>query len=93
MNQGAEDFLRNIVAGVLDTCVMAEGVLRDSVGARSAGRGGTDIAFSDNGVILLDNPAGMVNIDGQGMAEIGFDFLFTDLKFSDPDNELVQCLG
>jgi long-chain fatty acid transport protein len=75
---------------VMGTFVMAEGVLRDSVGARSAGRGGTDIAFSDNGVMLLDNPAAMVNMEGQTMADIGFDFLFTDLKYSDPNNSLAN---
>jgi long-chain fatty acid transport protein len=80
-----------ILVFALSASLMAEGVLRDSVGARSAGRGGTDIAFADTGAILLDNPAGMVNIEGQGMAELGFDFLFTDLRYSDPDNRLVNA--
>jgi long-chain fatty acid transport protein len=79
------------LAIAINTDVMAEGVLRNFIGASSGGRGGTDIAFSDNGVILLDNPAGMVNIDGQGIAEIGFDFLLTDLKCSDPDNSMVNA--
>src|SRR3972149_647566 len=90
MNRLMKAFYGMFLVLSLNTYVMAEGVLRDSVGARSMGRGGTDIAFADNGVILLDNPAGMVNIEGQGMADIGFDFLFTDLRCWDPDNTGVN---
>jgi len=63
----------------------ADGVIRDGLGARSCGRGGTNLAFADNGVILLDNPAGMANVDGRGLFELGFDVLFTDLSYNDPD--------
>jgi long-chain fatty acid transport protein len=66
--------------------VQAVGVIRDSVGARSSGRGGTNIASADNGEIMLDNPAGMVNIESGRMFELGFDFLFTDLRYTNPQN-------
>ncbi len=35
----------------------ATGVMLDSIGAVSSGRGGTNIAHSDNGVLIHDNPA------------------------------------
>ncbi len=41
---------------------LADGTIRDGLGARVAGRGGTNIAFADAGTILHDNPAGMVNL-------------------------------
>jgi long-chain fatty acid transport protein len=63
----------------------ADGVIRDGLGARSCGRGATNLAFADNGVILLDNPAGMVNVEGCGLCELGFDVLFADLSYTDPD--------
>lgn len=68
--------------------VRADGLIRDGVGAVSTGRGGTNLGFSDNGVILLDNPAGMVNVGGRGLAEFGVDTLITDLDYSDPENSI-----
>lgn len=64
----------------------ADGVVRDGLGAVSSGRGGANIAHSDNGAIIHDNPAGMVNIDGCGMSEISVDLLATDLRYTDADN-------
>jgi long-subunit fatty acid transport protein len=65
---------------------LADGLIRDGVGARAVGRGGTNLAFADNGQVLLDNPAGMSNVAGNGLAEAGFDILFTDLQYGDADN-------
>ena len=65
----------------------ADGVVRDGVGAISTGRGGTNIGHSDTGAIILDNPAGMVNVEGSGLFEIGVDGLITDLDYSDPEND------
>jgi long-chain fatty acid transport protein len=62
----------------------ADGVIRDGLGARSSGRGGTNIAFADNGQVLYDNPAGIVNTSGSNLFDLGVDVLFTDLQFSDP---------
>ena len=69
--------------------LFADGMYRDGVGAISTGRGGTNLGFSDNGEILLDNPAGMANLSGLGLVEIGVDTLFTDITYSDPDNPRV----
>jgi long-subunit fatty acid transport protein len=65
---------------------LADGVVRDGVGAVSIGRGGTNIANADNGAVILDNPAGMVNLEGSGIFEIAIDGLITDLDYSDPQN-------
>ena len=65
----------------------ADGVSRDGMGAISIGRGGTDIANSDNGAVLLDNPAGIGNVDGNGLFEVGADILITDLSFNSPRND------
>ncbi len=64
----------------------ADGLMRDGLGAISGGRGGTNIGHFDNGAILLDNPAGMVNMRGGGMTEFSVDTVFTDLYYSDADN-------
>lgn len=74
------------VVAAWTTAALADGVIRDGLGARSSGRGGANIAFADSGVILYDNPAGMMNIAGRGMAEAGFDILLTDLSYADADN-------
>jgi long-chain fatty acid transport protein len=70
---------------------LAVGVVRDSVGARSSGRGGTNLGWADNGEILLDNPAAMVNVESRTMAEIGFDFLFPDLRYTNQRNTWVDA--
>ena len=64
----------------------ADGVIRDALGARTAGRGGTNIAFADAGMILHDNPAGMINLPGIWHAEFGADVLISDVVYSDPDD-------
>lgn len=64
----------------------ADGVYRDGIGARSVGRGGTNIAFSDNGQVLLNNPAGMSNISSRKLMGFGIDLLVTDLEYSDEEN-------
>ena len=48
----------------------ADGVIRDGLGAFSSGRGGTNIAFADNGEVLYDNPAGIVNTNGRGSFDL-----------------------
>jgi len=66
--------------------VWSNGVIRDSMGATSSGRGGTNIGHSDTGTIILDNPAAMVNIHGTGLSEFGIDTVITDLDYTDPEN-------
>jgi long-chain fatty acid transport protein len=68
------------------SAALADGVIRDSVEAISDGRGGTNIAFSDNGGVLLANPAGILNGDGCGIFEIDGDTLITDLHYSNEIN-------
>ena len=63
---------------------LADGVVRDSVGPIAGGRGGANIAFSDNGAVLLSNPSGMANLVGKGLFEGGIDVLVTSLDYSDP---------
>ena len=66
--------------------VFADGVIRDGQGARSTGRGGVNLAFFDTGLTILDNPAGMSNINATQLTDFGFDVLFTDLDYQDPQN-------
>lgn len=70
--------------------VRGDGLVRDGVGAISTGRGGTNIAHSDNGAIILDNPAGMANLTVRGFYEVGVDTVITDLDYTDPDNPGVD---
>jgi long-chain fatty acid transport protein len=69
----------------------ADGIVRDSMDAISGGRGGTNIAHSDNGAVLLSNPAGILNADGCGLVELDFDTLITDLHYSNPLNDDVSA--
>lgn len=62
----------------------ADGCILNGTSARSIGRGGTDIAHADTAAILLDNPAGAVNIDSDKLFEVGVSMLFTDFGYSDP---------
>jgi long-chain fatty acid transport protein len=66
---------------------LADGVIRDSNEAITDGRGGTNIAFSDNGAVILSNPAGILNAEGSGLFEVSGDTLITDLHYSNPINE------
>ena len=68
---------------------VADGIIVDSLEAISAGRGGTNIAQSDNGGIILSNPSGILNAEGDGLAEIGAEGLITDLHYSNPLNDDV----
>lgn len=44
---------------------------RDGLGPIPTGRGGCNQAFSDNAEMIFDNPASMINVDGQGLCELG----------------------
>ena len=68
--------------------LLANGVVRDGLGAISAGRGGTNLGHWDNGSILLDNPAAMTNIYAGEMVDFGIDTVFTDIHYTDPDNDV-----
>jgi long-chain fatty acid transport protein len=64
----------------------ADGLILDGLSPRSIGRGGTNLAFADNGAILCDNPAGMVNIQSEGLLDVGADLMLTDFHYSNPRN-------
>jgi long-chain fatty acid transport protein len=64
----------------------ADGVILNGVSAQTIGRGGTNIAHTDNGSILHDNPAAMTMMDTQSLFEVGGTMLITDFNYSDPDN-------
>lgn len=66
--------------------LLADGVVRDSVGAISSGRGGTNLGHNDNGAILLNNPAAMVNIRRRILSDVGIDTMVSDLDYADPEN-------
>jgi long-chain fatty acid transport protein len=66
------------------------GVTQDSIGATAAGRGRTNLAHSDNGDIVLDNPAGMANLDSCGLLEFGVAGLITDIHYADPLNSTTS---
>ncbi len=73
-----------VVVTLAARSALADGVIRDSNEAITDGRGGTNIAFSDNGAVLLSNPAGILNAEGNGLFEVGGDTLITDLHYSNP---------
>jgi len=64
----------------------AEGVVRDSIGPIPSGRGGTNIAFSDNLSLINDNPAGIAGIGGLRF-ELNATFLKTEINYRDPQND------
>lgn len=63
---------------------LADGLVRDGVGAISAGRGGTNLGFADNGAVLLDNPGALVNVSGNGLFEADVDTVTTQIHYTDP---------
>jgi long-subunit fatty acid transport protein len=76
---------------VLSACpAFGDGVVRDGIGAISTARGGTNLGYSDNAVIILDNPAGMSGAPDCGFWEVGLDTVICDLHYSDPDNDVFN---
>lgn len=78
-----------ILSCVIAVCccqfVAADGLIRDGLGARVAGRGGTNLAWADSGTILHDNVGGAVNFEGCELLECTIDAIFTDVDYRDPD--------
>jgi len=74
-----------LLSALLPATLRGDGLIRDGIGAISSGRGGTNQGFSDNGAILLDNPAAMVNVKGRGLTDVGVDTLITDIHYTDRD--------
>jgi long-chain fatty acid transport protein len=80
-----------VVLSVTAQAAVADGIIVDSVEAISAGRGGTNIAQSDNGGVILSNPSGILNADGDGLWEVGAEGLITDLHYSNPLNDDIAA--
>ncbi len=76
---------------LLSRLALADGIECDALEATSGGRGGTNIAHSDNGAVLLSNPAGILNVDGNGLFEVGANGLLTDLHYSNDLNDDVAA--
>jgi|GEM_PF-819114 len=66
---------------------LGQGVVRDSISAIPSGRGGTNIAHHDNLTLILDNPAGLVNLKESQRFDWSLDILLTDLDYRDPLND------
>lgn len=80
-----------LVGGMLTTTtVHGDGLIRDGLGPISTGRGGTNQAFADNATIILDNPGSLVNVAGNGLAEVGADTVITQVQYGNPINGVVS---
>lgn len=64
----------------------ANGVLRDGMGPISSGRGGTNLAHIDNGILIYDNPSALTEMKGKRI-EADFDFMLLTMNYEDPDND------
>ena len=62
----------------------ANGILRDSLGAISSGRGGANVAHSDNLSTIHDNPAGVSWMEESLRIEFGTDLLFPNVEYNEP---------
>lgn len=91
MNRRNALFLYLAMALPFANQAVADGVMRDGLGAISGGRGGTNIGHFDNGAVIHDNPAGMVNLRGRALYEFSADGLLTDLDYSEADNGNVTA--
>jgi len=75
---------------LMSSPVLADGLIRDGIGPISIGRGGTNIAHADNSAVLLDNPAGIINIPGDVFFEAGIEILATKIHYRDQDPNDTQ---
>ncbi len=81
-----------LLFGFVSPTLAANGLVRDGIGAITGGRAGTNLGHFDNGALLLDNPAGIVNMQGNGFIELGIDTVFTDIDYADPENRVSNRL-
>lgn len=85
MGAAMRTILTAMLVVVFASYALADGLIRDGLGARSAGRGGTNIAWSDTGTVLHDNPAGVINMRGCSLLECDLEALIADCDYADPD--------
>jgi long-chain fatty acid transport protein len=77
---------------LLGSRLLGDGLVRDGLGPISTGRGGTNLGFADNAAVILDNPAGMSNLSGNGLLEVGVDTILTDMTYRDPQNASIDSI-
>ena len=65
---------------------LADGILRDSFGARSSGRAGASIAVPDSGSVITDNPGAMIGLATSQLFELRLDSYLLDAHYADPEN-------
>lgn len=78
------------LTALLPGIASADGLVRDGLGAISGGRGGTNIGFADNGAVLYDNPGSLVNVAGNGLADIDVDTIIPQVHYTDAKPNDVQ---
>ncbi|MBW3596863.1 MAG: outer membrane protein transport protein [Planctomycetes bacterium] len=93
MNRLRACFVWTLAGCLCSSTALADGVMRDGQGAVAAGRGGTNLAFADNGAILLDNPAGMTNVASNGLLDFSLDNLMVMAEYSDQENHTDSDLA
>ncbi|MGR3319815.1 MAG: OmpP1/FadL family transporter [Candidatus Anammoxibacter sp.] len=62
----------------------AGAVVLDSMGVVSSGRGGANITHADNGIVIHDNPAALVNMPAGKRIEATIEFIYPEVKYEDP---------
>ena len=68
------------------TPARADGILRDSFGAKSSGRAGASIAVPDSGSVISDNPGALHGLPSSQLFELRLDSYLLDAKYADPEN-------
>lgn len=56
------------------------------MGAVSSGRGGTNISHADNGVLIHDNPAALVNMPVGIRLDTSLELIYPEVRYEDPQN-------
>ena len=64
---------------------LANGVLLDAKGPITLGRGGTNIAHADNGILIYDNPAALARLQGKKI-EGALDMLMFPMNYKNANN-------
>ena len=86
-----------VIASVSSSTNVIAETLMPALGARAAGRGGTNFAFSDNGYVLHDNPAGLLGAvncecgETSDLLEVSAAMLFPNVQYSDSQNPGVSA--
>lgn len=62
----------------------ADGVVLDSMEVVSAGRGGVNISHADNGALIHDNPAALVNMPSGKLIDLNVEFIYPEVRYEDP---------